>query len=187
MRAYNPAYEGLFSSNSLSHHGIKGMKWGVRRVDTDGDGRVDSITAQGPGGAITVDDFTAGFDLDALKQNLTSRLKENLDMVFLRDVANLSTDLVRKGASLVDRIDGKGNALASVTTALRDFANGMNDLAQLVDRRVRSSTRKSKPSIRKTDFAQEFDRRRKASISKTVNAYGENGADMLNTSKVKRR
>lgn len=46
----------------LAHHGIKGMKWGKRRSDTNGDGLVDDGGAGGGGGEAEEDEETDPLD-----------------------------------------------------------------------------------------------------------------------------
>ena len=57
--------QGLLSNEVMVHAGVKGMKWGVRRTDTDGDGLVDG----GGGGGVAEDILSAdgGGDVDDLE------------------------------------------------------------------------------------------------------------------------
>lgn len=75
------------SSNDLRHQGVKGMKWGVRRSDKNGDGLVDKAFENFDGGG-DIDDLdleTTGAVVDALLDGRDPESNIQLERLVSRD------------------------------------------------------------------------------------------------------
>lgn len=73
--------------SELAHYGVKGMQWGVRRSDKDGDGLVDKAFENFNGGG-DIDDLdleTTGAAVDALLDGRDPETNLKLERVVSRD------------------------------------------------------------------------------------------------------
>lgn len=64
--------DGRENVSIVKHAGVKGMKWGIRRSDTDGDGKVDGESGGGGG-----DEEELVEELDGAEKALMDKLKKD--------------------------------------------------------------------------------------------------------------
>lgn len=122
-------------SNHIQHHGILGMKWGVRRYQN----RDGSLTTAGKKRRRSLssedyhEDYKKAHTPKSVKTMSDAELRNRINRLNMeKQYSQLDPSAVNKGKSYMDKVIKVGTTVATVTTTGLTIYNNADKIAKLI-------------------------------------------------------
>lgn len=120
--------------NELYHHGILGMKWGVRRTPEQ------LARARGSSKKSSSDDYHEDYkkahDSKNVKSMSDKELRERLNRLQMeKQYSQLSDNNVNKGKQYMDKVIKAGTTVAAVTTTALTIYNNAGKIKSIIEKK----------------------------------------------------
>lgn len=134
-------YENPSMEEMLEHHGIIGMKWGVRRYQNE-DGTLTNAGKaryrddEKPTRKSVHDDHTKARDKKKVSEMSDKELRDRLNRLDMeRRYHQLNPGTVSKGKDYLNKTIKVGTTVATVTTTALTIYNNYNKIAEILNKR----------------------------------------------------
>ena len=119
---------------SLTHWGIKGMKWGVRRYQNK-DGSLTAAGKKRYSSESVHEDYAKAHDSKSVKSMSDAELRNRLNRLNMeRQYAQLSPAKTNKGKEAVSKIMKTATAVAGATTTAITLYNNFDKIKKIIEK-----------------------------------------------------
>ena len=122
------------SSNELTHHGIKGMRWGVRRYQNK-DGSLTPAGEKRKSESLP-EDYIKAHTRKSRKSMSDAELRSRINRLEMeKKYTQLSTERINKGKAYVNKSMKALGTVAALTTTAINVYNNMDKIKTIINKK----------------------------------------------------